>query len=128
LKVGTLAGVDVEQLRTLLEQTRSTIPALQITLGQANDTLCILLGIPPRDLEPEFGPISADPLAKVPTWVAAGIPADLLRRRPDIRSAERQVAAQSAQIGVAEADFYPAIFINGTVGYESADITKLFES
>ena len=46
-----------------------------------------------------------------------GIPADLIRRRPDIRSAERQIAAQNAQIGVAEADFYPAFFINGTIGY-----------
>jgi NodT family efflux transporter outer membrane factor (OMF) lipoprotein len=130
-KVGTATRLDVEQARTVLEQTRSTIPALQITLGQANDTLCILLGIPPRDLEPELGPgpaLNAEPMATIPTWVAAGIPADLLRRRPDIRSAERQVAAQSAQIGVAEADLYPTLFINGTLGYEAADLSKLFES
>jgi NodT family efflux transporter outer membrane factor (OMF) lipoprotein len=130
-KVGTVTSVDVEQLRTLLEQTRSTIPALQITLGQANDTLCILLGIPPRDLEPDLGPgpeLDIPPMPNTPAWVAAGIPADLLRRRPDIRSAERQVAAQSAQIGVAEADLYPTIFINGTLGYEAADISKLFQS
>jgi outer membrane protein TolC len=121
----------VEQLRTLLEQTRSTIPFLKIALGQANDTLCILLGIPPRDLEPELGPgpeLGSAPMPNTPTWVATGIPADLLRRRPDIRSAERQVAAQSAQIGVAEADLYPTIFINGTLGYEAPDLSKLFES
>jgi outer membrane protein TolC len=52
----------------------------------------------------------------------------LLRRRPDVRSAERQVAAQSAQIGVAEADLYPTIFVNGTLGYEAPDLSKLFES
>jgi outer membrane protein TolC len=52
----------------------------------------------------------------------------LLRRRPDIRAAERQVAAQSAEIGVAEADLYPTIFINGTIGYETQDLSKLFES
>src|SRR5262249_31637125 len=135
-KVGTATRIDVEQLRTLLEQTRSTIPFLQITQGQANDTLCILLGIPPRDLEPELGPgpeinpdaLSADPVPSIPTWVAVGIPADLLRRRPDVRSAERQVAAQSAQIGVAEADLYPTIFINGTIGYESQNLSQLFES
>ena len=119
-KVGTATRLDVEQPRTLLEQTRSTIPALQIALGQANDTLCILLGIPPRDLEPELGPgrncEQPTPMPTTPAWVAAGIPADLLRRRPDVRSAERQVAAQSAQIGVAEADLYPTIFINGTLG------------
>jgi NodT family efflux transporter outer membrane factor (OMF) lipoprotein len=130
-KVGTATSIDVEQLRTLLEQTRSTIPALQIALGQANDALCVLLGLPPRDLGPELGPgpeLDQPPMPNTPAWVAAGIPADLLRRRPDIRSAERQVAAQSAQIGVAEADLYPTIFINGTIGYEAPDLAKLFES
>jgi NodT family efflux transporter outer membrane factor (OMF) lipoprotein len=130
-KVGTLTGLDVEQLRTLAEQTRSTIPALQIALGQANDTLCILLGEPPHDLEPELGPgpeLGTDPMPDTPTWVAAGIPADLLRRRPDIQSAERQVAAQSALIGVAEADLYPTIFVNGTLGWEAPDLSQLFES
>jgi NodT family efflux transporter outer membrane factor (OMF) lipoprotein len=130
-KVGTLTSVDVDQLRTLLEQTRSTIPALQITLGQANDSLCVLLGIPPRDLERDLGPgpeLGSDPVPNTPTWVAADIPADLLRQRPDVRSAERQVAAQSAQIGVAEADLYPTFFINGTLGWEAQDISKLFES
>jgi NodT family efflux transporter outer membrane factor (OMF) lipoprotein len=130
-KVGTLAPYDVEQLRTLLEQTRSTIPALQIAQGQANDALCILLGVPPHDLEPELGQgpaLESDPVPNTPAWVAAGVPADLLRRRPDIRSAERQAAAQSAQIGVAEADLYPTIFINGTLGWEAPDLSKLFES
>jgi NodT family efflux transporter outer membrane factor (OMF) lipoprotein len=130
-RIGTATSVDVEQLRTLLEQTRSTIPALQIALGQANDALCVLLGMPPRDLEAQLGPgpeLGSAPMPGTPDWVAAGIPADLLRRRPDIRSAERQVAAQSAQIGVAEADLYPTIFINGTIGYETSDLSKLFES
>jgi NodT family efflux transporter outer membrane factor (OMF) lipoprotein len=130
-KIGTATDLDVEQLRTLMEQTRSTIPALQILRGQANDRLCILLGEPPHDLEPELGPgpeLGRLPMPTVPTSVAAGVPADLLRRRPDVRSAERQVAAQSAQIGVAEADLYPAIFINGTLGYEAANISQLFES
>jgi outer membrane protein TolC len=67
-------------------------------------------------------------MPNTPAWVAAGIPADLLRRRPDIRSAERQVAAQSALIGVAEADLYPTFFINGTLGWEAQDLAKLFES
>ena len=130
-KVGTITSLDVEQLRTLLEQTRSTVPSLQIALGQANDTLCILLGEPPHDLEPELGTgpeLGSDPMPDTPTWVAAGIPADLLRRRPDVRSAERQVAAQSAQIGVAEADLYPTIFVNGTLGWEAPNLSKLFES
>jgi NodT family efflux transporter outer membrane factor (OMF) lipoprotein len=129
--INKVTRLDVEQAKTVLEQTRSTIPALEITLGLANDTLCILLGIPPRDLGPELGPgpeIDTGPIPNTPTWVATGIPADLLRRRPDVRSAERQVATQSAQIGVAEAELYPTIFINGTIGYEAADLSKLFES
>src|SRR5207253_8504483 len=65
-KVGTATSVEAEQLRMLVEQTRSTIPFLQIVLGQANDTLCILLGIPPRDLEAELGPgpeLDGEPLS-----------------------------------------------------------------
>src|SRR5436309_4642501 len=87
--------------------------------------------MPPRDLEHDLGPgreLASEALPNTPTYVAVGIPADLLRRRPDIRSAERQVAAQSAQIGVAEADLYPTILVNGTIGYEAFDISKLFDS
>lgn len=129
--INRVTMLDVQQARTALEQTRSTIPALQIAMGQANDILCILLGTPPRDLEPELGPgpeLNTEPMPNTPAWVAAGIPADLLRRRPDVLSAERQIAAQSAQIGVAEADLYPAIFVNGTIGVEAFDISKLFDS
>src|SRR5207244_3040643 len=96
-----------------------------------NDALCTLLGMPPHDLAAELGPgpeLGSNPLPNTPNWVAAGIPADLLRRRPDIRRAERQVAAQTAQIGAAEAELYPAISINGTLGYDSSDLSKLFES
>jgi NodT family efflux transporter outer membrane factor (OMF) lipoprotein len=129
--INKVTELDVDQAKTILEQTRSTIPALQISLGQASDSLCTLLGIPPSDLDAQLGPgaaLNAEPLPTIPTWVAAGIPADLLRQRPDVRSAERQVAAQSALIGVAEADLYPTIFINGTLGWESQDLSKLFES
>jgi hypothetical protein len=63
-----------------------------------------------------------------PTEVVVGVPADLLRRRPDVRRAERQAAAQSAQIGVAEADFYPHISIVGTIGYSASDFKNLFTS
>jgi NodT family efflux transporter outer membrane factor (OMF) lipoprotein len=130
-RVGTATRLDVEQARTVLEQTRASIPALQITQGQANDVLCVLLGVPVHDLEPELGPgpdLNSDPMPNTPNWVAAGVPADLLRRRPDLRSAERLVATQSAQIGVAEADLYPTISINGTLGVESQNLSKLFES
>jgi NodT family efflux transporter outer membrane factor (OMF) lipoprotein len=123
-KVGIkgVTKLDVNQARTVLEQTRATIPSLEITLGQANDTLCTLLGMPPYDLERQLGSgpeLGESPMPNTPSWVAAGIPADLLRRRPDVRSAERQVAAQSAQIGVAEADLYPTLAIGGILGYDA---------
>jgi NodT family efflux transporter outer membrane factor (OMF) lipoprotein len=124
--INKVTRLDVNQARTVLEQTRATIPSLQIALGQSNDTLCTLLGMPPRDLEAELGPgpeLGESPMPNTPSWVAAGIPGDLLRRRPDVRSAERQVAAQSAQIGIAEADLYPSIGINGILGWDSI---KLF--
>jgi NodT family efflux transporter outer membrane factor (OMF) lipoprotein len=130
-RVGTATKLDVEQARTVLEQTRSLIPAFEIVQGQANDVLCTLLGAPPRDLSAELGPApdtGLSPLPIVPDWVAAGIPADLMRQRPDIRSAERQIAAQSAQIGVAEAELYPSFYINGTIGYESQDLSDLLAS
>src|SRR5262249_32825188 len=63
-----------------------------------------------------------------PAQVVVGIPADLLRRRPDIRRAERQVAAQSARIGVAEADFYPIFSLNGTIGVAAEHFHKLFDT
>ena len=130
-RVGTTTKLDVEQAKTILEQTRSTIPSLEIQQGQANDSLCILLGIPPRDLAPDLGPgpdLGQSPVPNTPDWAAVGIPADLLRRRPDVRSAERQVASQSAQIGVAEADLYPTFFINGTLGWDAEDFSKAFST
>jgi NodT family efflux transporter outer membrane factor (OMF) lipoprotein len=115
-KAGTTGELDVVQARSTLEQTEAQIAELEISLRQANNQLCILLGIPPEELRARIGP-GGIPIA--PAEVAAGIPAELLRRRPDVRRAERQAAAQSAQIGVAEADFYPHISITGTIGYSA---------
>src|SRR5262249_33261807 len=61
-----------------------------------------------------------------PPEIVVGIPADLIRRRPDLRSAERLIAAQNAQIGVAEADWYPSFFISGSLGYAAKDFGHLF--
>jgi NodT family efflux transporter outer membrane factor (OMF) lipoprotein len=119
-KRGTVTKLDVAQATSTLEQTRATIPELVISLRQFNNQLCILLGIPPEELRARLGP-GAIPTA--PVEVAVGIPADLLRRRPDVRKAERQAASQSAEIGVAEAEFYPHIAINGTWEY-SAEFFK----
>jgi NodT family efflux transporter outer membrane factor (OMF) lipoprotein len=117
---GTVTKLDVAQAKSTLEQTQATIPELAISLRQFNNQLCILLGIPPEELRAKIGP---GPIPTAPVEVAVGIPADLLRRRPDVRRAERQAAAQSAEIGVAEAEFYPHIAINGTWEY-SAEFFK----
>jgi NodT family efflux transporter outer membrane factor (OMF) lipoprotein len=124
-KAGTVSELDVVQARSTLEQTQATIPELEIGLRQAVTQLCILLGIPPEDLRAKIG---QGPIPTAPPEVAAGIPADLLRRRPDVRRAERQVAAQSAEIGVAESELYPHIFINGTLQYSAERFKDLFNS
>jgi NodT family efflux transporter outer membrane factor (OMF) lipoprotein len=117
---GTVTKLDLAQARSTLEQTQATIPDLRISLRQSTNQLCILLGIPPEELRTRLGP---GPIPTAPVEVAVGIPADLLRRRPDVRKAERQAASQSAEIGVAEAEFYPHIAINGTWQY-SAEFFK----
>jgi NodT family efflux transporter outer membrane factor (OMF) lipoprotein len=106
---------DVFQATNVLEQTQATIPQLTVQLQQGDDALCVLLGIPPVPLEAVLAR-RRDRIPSPPTAVTVGIPADLLRRRPDIRAAELLALAQSAQIGVAEAELYPAISISGTFG------------
>ena len=123
-KVGIVGELDVDQARSTLEQTEAAIPELEIAQRQAANQLCILLGIPPQDLQARLGSGS---IPTAPAEVAVGIPADLLRRRPDVRRAERQAAAQSAQIGIAEAQFYPYISINGTIGYSAQNFSDLFQ-
>ncbi len=116
---GATTALDVEQAKTLLANTRASIPDLQIGLRQAENALSILLGLPPGELsefETDEGVIPAAPVE-----IAVGIPADLLRRRPDIRRAELQAAAQSALIGIAEADLYPSFSLIGSVGLRSSD-------
>ena len=116
-------SVDYQQALSTLRQTEASIPPLLITLRQDNSKLCTLLGIPPEDLTSRLG---LKKIPKAPTEAVVGIPADLLRRRPDVRSAERQAAAQSAVIGIAEAEFYPHIAVNGTIGATAADFKHLF--
>jgi NodT family efflux transporter outer membrane factor (OMF) lipoprotein len=116
--------LDVYEAKSTLEQTEATIPELQITLRRAANQLCILLGIPPQELQARLGSAS---IPTAPTEVAAGIPANLLCRRPDVRRAERQAAAQCAQIGIAKAEFYPHIAINGSIGYAAENFKDLFQ-
>ena len=121
----TISELDVFQARATLEQTEAQIQELQISLRQTITQLCILMGLPPEELQAKLGPA---PIPTAPAEVAVGIPAQLLRRRPDVRRAERQAAAQSALIGVAEADFYPAIAIDGNLGYSAERFRDLFRA
>jgi outer membrane protein TolC len=181
--LGAATERDLQQAKQILEQTRALVPQLETGIRQANNQLCTLLGMPPRELsEVEVGTYERElmPLKEViedrtrkienavkefaksrqkpaedlpellegakdpkvaallkpledrqrtpvaPPQAVVGIPADLLRRRPDVRRAERQVAAQSARIGVAEADFYPRFALNGTIGLASEKFGDLF--
>jgi NodT family efflux transporter outer membrane factor (OMF) lipoprotein len=124
LKEGKATSLDVEQARSSLAQTESSIPALVLGLRQANDRLCVLLGKAPTNL---IDSLRDAPIPTAPPALAVGIPADLLQRRPDVRQALHDAHAQSAQIGVAKADFYPSIGVTGFIGYASDDIRRLFE-
>jgi len=124
-KGGQTSEVGVVQATSLLEQLESTIPVLEAGLRQSNNQICVLLGMPPEELAARLGPPPPPP---IPPEIVVGVPADLIRRRPDLREAERLIAAQNAQIGVAEANFYPAFFINGTIGYQAQNLSQLFST
>jgi NodT family efflux transporter outer membrane factor (OMF) lipoprotein len=121
---GTTSQRDVEQAKTILANTEATIPSLETQLRQAQNALCVLLGLPPKELADLLqGP---QEIPAPPPQVAVGIPADLLRRRPDIRRAELQAMAQCSRIGVAKADLYPAFFLNGAVGFTASDVANFY--
>lgn len=111
---GTATGLDAFQAENVLAQTEASIPQLTAQLQQGEDALRVLLGMTPESLETLLAGPAGIPVP--PPDVATGIPADLIRRRPDIRSAELKAAAQSAQIGVARADLYPALSLTGAFG------------
>ena len=122
LKFGTGTQRDVEQARTVLLNTQASIPTLETQLRQARDALSVLLGMPPGELGDLLDGAPGIPAS--PRQVVVGMPADLLRRRPDVRSAELQAAAQSAQIGVAKADLFPAFTLVGNLVLLSTDLGK----
>jgi NodT family efflux transporter outer membrane factor (OMF) lipoprotein len=127
------------QLKSNLDNTRALIPTLEISLRQANNQLCTLLGMPVRDLLPELGDgVVPDPTEPNKQRVAiprpfeesvvVGIPGELLLSRPDVQSAERQLQIQSAQIGIAEGEMYPHMGINGAIGLAADKLPLVFDS
>ncbi len=127
------------QLLSNLENTRALIPQLELSLRQANNQLCILLGQPVHDLLPELGdgtvPDPSDPkgrVVRIPSpkdpSVVVGIPGEFLLRRPDVKASEDQLKIQSAQIGIAEAEMFPHIGINGSIGLASNQFRSVFQA
>jgi len=112
LAAGRISEVDVARARANLATTEAQIPSLQLAQTQTLNRLAVLLGSLPGDLDSRLRTVAPIPGMAAP-W-AVGLPADLLRRRPDVRRAERELAAQVAQIGVAEADLYPSFSLTGT--------------
>lgn len=116
----------VQQSRYNLENTRSQIPTLRTGIEEAMNRIAVLLGEKPGKVHEEMNKSTTMP--DVPLEVAVGVPADVLRRRPDVRRAERELAAQTARVGVAMADLYPKFSLSGSIGLEALSLNGLFSS
>jgi NodT family efflux transporter outer membrane factor (OMF) lipoprotein len=119
---GAGSELDATRAMTLLLSTRASIPSLEITLYQAQNALNALLGLPPGNLSALLGRESK--LPEVPETLMVGVPAEMLRQRPDIRQAELLAMAQNARVGVATADLYPSFSLTGTLGLAAAGGTN----
>ena len=119
-EAGVVTELDVLQAKTLLSTTRAAIPNLEAALYSAKYGLALLVGILPEEIDALLEPSQQIP--EVTSQVATVLPAELLRRRPDIRRAEMQAAAQSAQIGVARTELYPSFSLFGSIGWSANDI------
>ncbi len=116
-KNGATSELDPTQAEVQLQSTRAAIPKLKTEVQKARNALSTLLGQPAGAIDQLL--VGAHTIPKAPPRVAVGVPADMLRRRPDVRSAELNAAAQCARIGVAVAVLYPSLSLVGTVGLES---------
>jgi len=119
-KGGVASGLDVAQEETLLNTTRTQAILLQQQRKQFEDAIAVLVGKPAPDFHIANKELNAEPPA-----LDAGLPSDLLERRPDIAEAERQMAVANAQIGIAKAAYYPSLNLFGNGGWQAADIAKL---
>ena len=126
LEAGDVSELDQDQAESLVYNSIATRVGLEVSLQQLKNSLAILLGEPPQsfryllDAKREIPAVQAD--------IALGMPQDIIRRRPDIRAAERQLAAQSAQIGFAITDLYPSFSIGGSIGTTAQETNNLFDS
>ncbi|MCD6268886.1 MAG: TolC family protein [Deltaproteobacteria bacterium] len=123
-QAGIIDELAVQQSLYNLERTRSQIPVIQTRLEAAKNRLAVLLGQTPGAVHSELA--VRKPIPAPPKHLAIGVPAETLRRRPDIRRAERRLAAQTARVGVATADLYPRFRLNGSIGLESLSAGNFF--
>lgn len=122
-QAGLVSSLDAEQSRAQRAQTAATVPSLEQNFDQAAFRLGVLTGQAPGALKDELTAVA--PIPRGPDAVPAGIPADIIRLRPDVRSAERSLAAATAQIGVAQAQFYPQLTIGGSISSNAGQINAL---
>jgi len=125
-KHGLATDLDVAQAERVLASSEAEVPPLRIELARAVNTLAVLLGQHPGTLHKRLS--TPGPIPIPPRQATVGVPVDLLRQRPDIRRAERQLAARTARIGVATADLYPSLSLTGSFGYESIDASDFFDA
>jgi NodT family efflux transporter outer membrane factor (OMF) lipoprotein len=123
---GTASDLDVERLNTQLQTTRADFEPLRARITEELDRLAVLTGKEPGALDAEL--VQPEPLPLPPAAVAVGDPADLLRRRPDVRAAERRLAQQNALIGERTADLFPKVTLLGDIGFTATDVSRLFNS
>jgi len=123
---GLRDALAVQQARYIMENTRALIPPMRSGIETAMNSLAVLTGAMPGDLRAQLSEVKPIPVASLK--VVTGIPANALRQRPDIRMAERALAAQTARIGEAEAELYPKFFLTGSIGLESIKSATLFET
>ena len=124
LDAGLVPALDVARARSNLANTLATIPQLETSLEVARNQLAILLGRVPGSLDARLE-WNAGAIPAPATVIAAGLPAELLRRRPDVRRSERRLAGQTARIGVATADLYPRFSLTGAVGLSGPTLDAL---
>jgi NodT family efflux transporter outer membrane factor (OMF) lipoprotein len=123
VQAGLASATDAEQARAQRAQTAATIPLLETSFTSAVNQLGVLTGQAPSALRQTMEAVG--PIPRGPDAVAVGIPADTLRQRPDVRAAERNLAAATAQIGVAQAQLYPGLSITGSLNTAAADFGRL---
>jgi NodT family efflux transporter outer membrane factor (OMF) lipoprotein len=120
---GIASGLDVAQQETLLNSTRTQATLLRRQRAQFEHAIAALVGVPASSFS-----VPVKPLALAPPKVPIGVPSDVLERRPDVAQAERQMAAQNAQIGVAKSAFYPGVSLSASGGFESSDLGKIISA